>query len=141
MNSTLIMDDVAAVSTTAEKIKSDETQRFPEAASVGDFARQGDVFITLIDRVPAGCTLVKKPSAQLAPGNTRGSRHCIQSLRGVKVYQLKEPSAYDGPIIESKNEMTIDHPEHGNWILPAGCYAISYQRTEDSEGKTRRVQD
>lgn len=141
MNSAMIMDDVAAVLTTAEKIKNDETQRFPEAASVGDFVRQGDVFITLLDRVPSNCTLVKKPSSQLVSGNTQGSRHCVRSLRGVKVYGLSSPTVYDGPIIESKNEMTIEHPEHGDWVLPAGCYAISYQRTEDSEGGQRRVED
>ncbi len=139
MNST--MDDVSVVVSVAEQIKNDELQRFPEAASVGDYVRQGDVYVTLLDRVPGNCKLVKKPSNQLAPGNTQGSRHCIKSLRGVKVYSIPNPTVYDGPVIESKHEVTVEHPEHGDWKLPAGCYGISYQRTEDSEGRQRRVQD
>lgn len=142
MQSTI--DDVGVVQSTAEKIKSDKTQRFPDAASPGDTVRQGDVFITLMKStpmIPQVCQPVEKPSKQLAPGNTQGSRHCIKSLRGVKVYQLTNANPYDGPIISSAKTMEITHPEHGNWILPPGCYAISYQRTEDSEGLIRRVQD
>lgn len=132
---------VERVVSKAESIKSDATQHFSEAASVGDFVRQGDIYITLLDRIPAGAISVKKPSAQLAPGNTQGSRHYISSLRGVKVYSLPNANVYDGPVIESKHAVTIEHPEHGNWVLPPGCYGISYQRTEDSEGRQRRVLD
>lgn len=139
MNSTI--DDVGLVASVAESIKNDETQMFPEAASVGDTVRQGDVYITLLSGIPDGCKIVKKPSMQLAPGNTQGSRHCLSSLRGLKVYSLKDPTVYDGPVVVATKPFEVTHPEHGNWQIPVGCYGISYQRTEDSEGKQRRVQD
>lgn len=139
MNST--MDDVSVVSSTAERIKSDALQSFPEAASFGDTFRQGDVYITLIEAVPAGSQILKAVPKQLAPGKTQGSRHCLKSTRGVKAYALKEPNAYDGPVIELTKPNVITHPEHGDVSLPCGIYAISFQRTEDSEGRQRRVQD
>lgn len=133
--------DIGVVVETAERIKSDALQRFPEAASVGDFCRQGDVYFTLLAGVPVGAKRIKKPSMQLAPGNTQGSRHCIASLKSVKLYSLAEPNVYDGPVIEATKPMTVTHPEHGDWLFPCGVYAVSYQRTEDSEGRQRRVQD
>lgn len=136
-----VAENVRSVSETAERIKSDAKQRFPEAASVSDFVRQGDIYITLLAGVPGGAVRVENPSAQLAPGTTQGSRHCLSSLKSTTVYRLKSPTPYDGPILEVKRQVTITHPEHGDWVLPPGCYGISYQRTEDSEGRIRRVQD
>jgi hypothetical protein len=124
-----------------EFIVNDGVHRFPEAASIGDTVRQGDIYITLLDGRPDQCSPVKKPSNQLAPGNTQGSRHCIDKMENVNVFSLKYPSVYDGPVLEVKSETTITHSEHGDWALPSGCYAVSYQRTEDREGRQRRVQD
>ena len=139
MNSAI--DAIDAVSTVAERIKNDEVQKFPEAASAGDYVRQGDIYITLLSQIPEGAIRSTNPSAQVAPGNTKGSRHCIKNLRDVRVYMLAIPTVYDGPVIEADCSITIEHPEHGDWILPAGRYAISYQRTEDSVGRRRRVKD
>lgn len=79
-----------------EKIKNDDPQNFPEAASVGDAVRQGDVYIQLIDDVMSAPFLFKKATPsypmQLAPGNTKGSRHCLEHGRGVTAY---EPCASD----------------------------------------------
>jgi hypothetical protein len=125
----------------AERIKSDETQRFPDAASVGDSHRQGDVYITLLNAVPENAVREKKPSTQLAPGTTQGSRHYLDSLAGVTMYRIPNPGMLDGPIIECETERTITHPEHGDVVLPAGIYGISYQRNLDAEERERRVQD
>lgn len=138
---TKILDDVRTVQDIAEKIKSDELQHFPAAASVGDGIRQGDIYITLLKSVPKGATVEKNPALQLAPGTTQGSRHCLESLAGVTVYRLKDPTEYDGPILKLDQPHKITHPEHGDWALPCGVYGISYQRTEDSERQIRRVQD
>lgn len=74
-----------------EQIKSDQPQQFPEAASVGDAVRQGDIYIQLIpdgDKAPMLYELAR-PSfpMQLAEGNTKGSRHCLAHGDGVTVYQ------------------------------------------------------
>lgn len=128
----------------AERIKSDATQRFPEAASPGDFHRQGDIYITLLQGVPAGATRVEKPALQLAPGTTQGSRHCLDTLDGVEVHRLAKPGEFDGPVLQiSGKEATITHPEHGDVVLPGEgrCYGITYQRDLDAEERERRVLD
>ena len=74
-----------------EKIKNDDPQNFPEAASIGDAVRQGDIYIQLIDDVTSTPFLFKKTTPaypmQLAPGNTKGSRHCLEHGRGVTAYE------------------------------------------------------
>jgi len=125
----------------AERVRNADPQRFSEAAAVGDNARQGDIYIWKLGAVPAGYAPVKNPPAQLAPGNTKGSRHCLDSLKGVTVFGTAKPTNdYDGPVLKTECERTITHPEHGHWVLPPGIYGISFQRTADSKGE-RRVQD
>jgi hypothetical protein len=132
---------VENVHTVAAKVAKRATQRFSEAAAPGDGQRQGDVYITLLGMVPSGVVKQAKWNKQLAPGTSQGSRHIIDSKVGVTCYLLKDAGEYDGPVLVLKNERTITHPEHGNWILPPGIYGISYQRTMDSEDRIRRVQD
>lgn len=127
----------AKVRRSAEKIKNNETQRFPEAASIGDVVRQGDIYIQLIKALPDG--IVKSNNPQLAVGTTQGSRHILDSLDGVKLYNIKGATPLDGPVFKTTKERTITHPEHGDWILPAGCYKITYQRAFAEE--LRRQQD
>ena len=125
----------------AEKIKNDETQQFPEAASPGDSWRQGDIYITLLDKVPDPSLAESKPKKQLAPGTTQGSRHCLDSLEGVTIYSPTRPGMLEGPVILLREERAIEHPEHGDIVLPPGIYGISYQRSLDSEERERRVLD
>ena len=112
----------------AEFIANDGEQVF-EIMDVGDVVRQGDIYITRIQSLPRGAKLVPS-KAQLAPGETRGSRHCLRSLDGLQMYQVEHANVLDGPIIVAKQGCAIDHPEHGNIVLnePGGIYAITYQR-------------
>jgi hypothetical protein len=123
-----------------EKIVTDKPQRFPEAASVGNYFRQGDLYISLLASVPDDA-VKSKVDLQLADGNTQGSRHCLDSKAGVTMYRLASPGITDGPIIDLKHERVITHPEHGHCILPAGVYSITYQRDLDAEDRERRVLD
>lgn len=134
-------DVVKEVETLARKVAKRETQRFPEAASVGDCVRQGDVYITLLGGLPAGCELQTKWSRQLAPGTSHGSRHVLDSRKGVECYHLPRASEFDGPVLLLAEEREVTHPEHGHWILPPGCYGITYQRTQDALDEQRRVLD
>ena len=128
-----------SVRNTAETIKNDEPQRFPEAASVGDVWRQGDVYIERLAGVPKNATVDAKTDMQLAPGTTQGSRHVLDSLQGVTMYRLAIPTVLDGPVLLTTEERTITHPEHGDVILPPGCYGVTYQRMFAAE--LRRQQD
>ena len=122
----------------AEAIASDAEHTIP-VMYIGDEVRQGDIYITRIPGVPHGAELVESPTRQLAPGTTQGSRHCLRSLDGVKVYRMRNAGPLDGPIIDAPGGCTIDHPEHGNRTLPGGTYAVTYQRAFAEE--LRRVQD
>ena len=121
-----------------EAIRNDRPQQFPEAASPGDYARQGDLYITLLASVPDGW-VETPPPPQLVPGTSQGSRHCLDSLDGVRAFRAPAPTPLQGPVLELAVERTITHPEHGHWVLPPGRYAITYQR--DLADEERRVVD
>jgi hypothetical protein len=129
---------IGRIGETADMVKSDKAHVIP-FMDVGDELRQGDIYVTRIESVPELAVKVETPSGQLAPGTNQGSRHCLRSLSGVKLYTLAEPRPLDGPIIEARKPFWVDHPEHGNRRLPAGVYAVTYQRAFAEE--LRRVQD
>jgi len=128
-----------SVKESAENIRCGEPQRFPEAASFGEFFRQGDIYVTLLESVPCGFTKVRVQDSQLAPGTTKGSRHILDSLDGVVVYELLSGDALIGPVIEIVDERVVTHPEHGDLVCPPGVYGITYQRAFAEE--LRRVVD
>lgn len=121
----------------AEAIKNDEHQ-VAGSMSPGDAWAQGDILIVALGEVPVGSVLAKNPSAQLAPGNTQGSRHCLDSLEGIQILEQRG-NPLDGPIIVSDREFAVTHPEHGDVTFQAGVYAVVYQRAFAEE--LRRVQD
>lgn len=122
----------------SETIISDKPQRFSEAACDGDIFRQGDVYVWKRDKMPKGAKPVKC-ELQLAPGTTKGSRHCLDSSDGVSMFAVPEADALQGPWVRLECERVITHPEHGDVICPAGVYEITYQRAYAEE--LRRVQD
>lgn len=126
----------------AETIKNSAPHRFPEAASFGDVFRQGDLYIQKIAQVPANAFSNVSPplSLQLARGESKGSRHILDSDAGVCLYARIDGDELTGPVIQLELERTITHPEHGDVILPPGLYAITYQRAFDKE-ELRRVED
>jgi hypothetical protein len=193
---------IKMVEEAVERIVNDAEQTFPEAACIGDAVRQGDVYIQLLGPVsePALYTKLNNPQfpIQLAPGNTKGSRHMLEFSEGIEVYKcdvaelLEAEEAGDtdlqwelndklreklakhamaitgedektanewrsesnkvadnvsaalslcGPIFVLQNPGKVSHPEHGDWILPAGTYRVTFQRTLDSENRVRRVFD
>lgn len=131
------ISELKAIQKHAESIKNDETHELT-VMSVGDAWAQGDVLITCLESVPDGCEPIKS-ERQLAPGTTQGSRHCIVDLAGVEMFRMKDATPLDGPVFRSGGKVEIDHPEHGNLIVPPGTYGVTYQRQYAEE--LRRVQD
>lgn len=190
---------VREVGDVAEKIKNDATQEFPVAANFGDAVRQGDLYIQLIPPLTEPPVFFKKKltldwPVQLAPGNTKGSRHCVEESAGAEIYisdfadiledvdngldfelsrtltdrvrahsckmagvsvddfwktdlavtansEITASLELSGPILVLKQNTTISHPEHGDWVLPPGTYRCIFQRTIDAGNKIRRVLD
>ena len=90
-----VKNTLADIAEAVEKIKNDQMQHFPEAASIGDAVRQGDVYIQLVPEDCAeGLSYIYRKLAdselaanlQLAPGNTKGSRHVLASAEGLEMW-------------------------------------------------------
>jgi len=111
---------------------------------VGDEWRQGDCRIIRLpdDFGERFASELEKTRAvtQLAPGTTRGSRHCLSSRKGMSFYRLKRATVLDGPVIHATKSFSIPHPEHGDCVdLPPGWYSFPGQRVYAEE--LRRVAD
>lgn len=108
---------------------------------VGQYYPQGDLNFWPLSQVPE--TAIPAPAvAQLAPGNSRGSRHCIADscLNLVEFYSLPNPNELQGPILRLLGLTRITHPEHGDHLYPAGTIlAVTYQRRYANDLK--RMQD
>jgi hypothetical protein len=130
--------EIDAIQSHAEAIRNDGAHEVA-TASPGDTWAQGDVGIVCLAGLPAGCRLDPNPTAQLAPGETQGSRHCLTDLAAVNLYRMGDATPLDGPVIEAPQGCTIAHPEHGDVTLPPGTYGVIYQRAYADE--LRRVQD
>lgn len=115
------------------KLDNGKEQPFPVAANYGEGVRQGDIYIRLEKSLPAGATKIEKPELQLVPGSTKGSRHTLDSLQGITLYQKPGANVLEGPYIEATQPFKIVHPQHGDWAMPAGLYRVTYQRTEAEE--------
>ncbi len=133
----------AKVQKAAEAIRNDETQTVG-TVSAGDVIRQGDLYLVALGPTPVIGETTPTNERQLAPGTTQGSRHTIDGpakigraadprvvatlvnrmVRGAAV----EPELV-GPIVQTEGPCTLAHPEHGNFVLPAGeTFATIYQR-------------
>jgi hypothetical protein len=114
--------------------------------NIGDWGRQGDLYFTLIEKPPTALEIDKDFTGQLAPGNSRGSRHIIPQGKGVTCYhnpRMKERDNADaGPILYVSEDTYVEHPDHGTVNLGAGCWIeVTYQVAYDKELMRRRVQD
>lgn len=131
-----------------DKVKPGMPARFTEASTPGDLIWQGDLGVEIVAAVPADYVEVKAPNdadRQLVPGNTQGSRHCLRSLDGVRLFRPKDwgGESLQGPVLVLARETTIDHPTHGAVTIPAGFVVqCRYQRVWDQEQRQiRRSQD
>ncbi len=126
------------------RVKPGQPERFTAAATVGDSIRQGDLYVTIWEAVPADYVRIEKPKEidkQLVPGNTVGAKHCLDSLDGVELYRPQNwtEESLEGPFLRLTKERTVIHPTHGHVTIPAGFGAIcDYQREQDQEEKKER---
>lgn len=151
------LEQVRAV---AEEIRNDETATVG-TVSRGDVVRQGDLYVVCITGYTQQLVLKATKRRQLAPGTSQGSRHVlkgtcriftVQSPRSLALAAIADalaPRKVDlheellGPLFETVGEVELDHPEHGNRLLPAGeTFAVIYQRAfAQEEARVRRQQD
>lgn len=93
--------------------------------SIHQMVRQGDIYIQRVaDTYGRG---ERTEDRQLAPGNTKGSRHVVE---GAVVYRPTEEQGRDpmhGPVVVADAPWRVTHPEHCDYELPAGTYRVGYQ--------------
>ncbi len=126
-------------------IESAATKHSPDVRRVAtmdvdEVARQGDVYLTRIDKMPKGRAVKDR---QLAPGTSKGSRHVIGTEVDCAIVMPAKRGPLDGPCIDAKSRLVIEHPEHGWLDLPPGQYRTTYQRdfARERAEEVRRVQD
>lgn len=110
-------------------------------ATPGAWFAQGDVNFTPLPAIPKNAIAVA-PVSQLAPGTSRGSRHCIRlsDMAHVDFFALPNPGPLEGLILRFNAPTTIEHPEHKHHVYPAGSIvAVTFQRAYAEE--LRRSQD
>lgn len=137
----------------AEEIRNDETAAVG-TVSPGDVVRQGDLYLVCVTGHLPGGKFPRTDRRQLAPGTTQGSRHVLQGE--AEVLEVPGPEAAQavravlpkaelfpelmGPVFKTLGPCELDHPEHGNRVLPAGeAFAVVYQRA--FADTVRRQQD
>lgn len=124
--------------------QADHHIRHVESIAVGEFARQGDLYLCRIDS--AGKDWRPTDNRQLAPGVSNGSRHVVDGDADI----LTSPEANPverlpnlnrvrllGPQIMAKERITITHPEHAHISLPPGVYQTTYQLDFDRQQAVR----
>lgn len=120
---------------------SQEVRRREAPFDIGQWARQGDVYLIAIKAKPKGAKAVAhQAEIQLALGQTMGSRHMLRMSEGVTLYRVVAPGPLDGGTIVAKGRCYINHPEHAHMDLPPGIYAVTYQRDLSAE-EIRAVRD
>ncbi len=128
-----------------ESVRPGMPAAFTKACHPGDAIRQGDLYLVVADRVPYGYELSKSPIVQLVPGNTQGSKHCLDTVEGVDVYLPEgwNDESLEGPCIVTKAECKVLHPTHGHIAIPAWMIVVCHYQREwvKEEEKERRARD
>lgn len=127
-----------SVRTTAETAKSDAPKKAGDLAP-GDYVRQGDIYLHKLACLPNSAIPDPSARAQLAPGESQGSRHCIGDMSKVQLFRLPNPNPLQGPVIDVKESVAIEHPEHAHITLEPGVYICTFQRLHADE--VRRQMD
>jgi len=102
------------------KVMPGQPLNFSEASVPGDILAQGDLYLMIYDgQIPADYVEIKNPKEvdkQLVPGNTEGSKHCLEHLNGVTMYRPKVWNGEDlrGPLLVFKVENRILHRNEEN---------------------------
>lgn len=123
----------------AESIDNSQPVTVPEAMSVGDMLPQGDIGLHMIAELPSAASRIGEPwkgDFQLAPGNSKGSRHMIpQRFEGVvKIYRVSDGDPLSDLAIEADGKFDLTHPEHADHIgYPPGVYRVRHQQNAQRE--------
>jgi len=127
-----------------ETIEQGKPERLSPAMTENDFFAQGDLYMRPLKQLPEGYKAVEGPE-QLVKGNSIGSRHCLSTLEGVKLWHPVNWSdeSLIGPVFQASCDVDVVHPTHGNVTVPTGMMIqVGYQKNLDElEMRERRARD
>jgi hypothetical protein len=127
-----------------ERVSPGMPAAFTKACQPGDGIWQGDLGLEVVAGVPQGYIKIESPTEadrQLVPGASAGSKHCLDSVRGVTLYRPSDWSeeSLQGPCFVLTRTRKVLHPTHGAVTIPAGFTILCrYQREWDKEEKRAR---
>ena len=101
---------------------------------------QGDVGVMCLESLPDASRKCEWPiGGQVAPGNTKGSRHIVpeEYKAVVQFYEVRDGDPLSDFAVEASGPWTLTHPEHGDCTFQAGVYRLLHQQNEQRE----RVRD
>lgn len=97
----------------------------------GQMFCQGDIGILRIAELPKGARKIDRPKdGQVAPGTSRGSRHCVV---GEGAFYRFPGDALSDLCFESATEWTMTHPEHAHVTCEPGLYQMVHQQNEQRQ--------
>jgi hypothetical protein len=140
-----VVEKIKACEKSAMTIANPETRILKDSdIPVGKHIWQGDVALLRLKEVPSNAKLQKgRTMRQVVEGTTRGSRHCVsmESMVDTKFYTASNAGVLSGDIIESSKTIELEHPEHGNIVVPPGSYQIKFQRAYSPLQELKRQRD
>ena len=118
----------------AERIDCGAPQVVPTMSPGQGFA-QGDVGIIMLDALPQSARKIGAPQGrQIAPGNTKGSRHIVDAANEVKFFRVDDGDMLSDLALDATaSGFTLRHPEHADVTFPSGIYRIVHQQNEKRE--------
>lgn len=100
-----------------------------ETIAIGEFVRQGDIYVHRVPDRHAHGKLAQ--SRKLAMGETMGSRHIAEApaqvFVGTTLPEGGEAGTFLGPCVVATERLLVTHPEHDHYDLPPGTYQITHQ--------------
>jgi len=138
MSGSVMMDkEIEAMQTLTEEIDLSKAVQVPPL-EMGDIFPQGDIALTMIKSLPSKKTPVSWAGGdmQLAPGTTRGSRHCIPGKfsSDVSIYRINDGDVLSDLVLEARAPFDLTHPEHADHLgYLAGFYRVVHQQNEQRQ--------
>lgn len=120
-----------------EAIDNGQPVQIPAAIAPGDMLPQGDVGLLMLSEIPHAATRLPCPDGgQLAPGTSKGSRHCIpqEFWKSLTFYRISDGDELSDIVIEASKPFDLVHPEHADHLgYPAGVYRVRHQQNEQRQ--------
>lgn len=123
----------------SESIDNGQPIKVPEAMAFGDMLPQGDIGLLMLESISPNWEQIdwpKEGDLQLAPGNSKGSRHTIprKYKHLIRLYRVNDGNPLSDLGIKADGKFDLEHPEHADHLgYPEGIYRVHHQQNAQRE--------